>query len=114
MPALKVCNKAGCPELTDQGRCQAHRRQADQERRPGGNPYNTAGHQAFRSEVLARDPICVLCRKARATIADHYPRARRELVRLSLDPDDPQHGRGLCKRCHDTETAEHQPGGWNA
>jgi 5-methylcytosine-specific restriction protein A len=63
--------------------------------------------------VLDRDPICVLCELAVSTVADHYPHSRRELIALHLDPDDPQYGRGLCKRCHDTETATNQPGGWN-
>ncbi|WP_228637251.1 hypothetical protein [Microtetraspora sp. AC03309] len=47
-------------------------------------------------------------------MADHWPLDRRELVRRSLDPDDPKHGRGLCKSCHDGSTAQRQPGGWNA
>lgn len=68
--------------------------------------------------MLARDPNCVLCLQADrtepATVADHYPRSRRELVERGLDPDDPQHGRGLCSSCHGRATAQHQPGGWNA
>jgi 5-methylcytosine-specific restriction protein A len=46
--------------------------------------------------------------------ADHWPLSRRELTEQGLDPDDPRHGRGLCARCHSSETARHQPGGWNA
>lgn len=49
-----------------------------------------------------------------AVIADHYPLSRKELLARGLDPDDPRHGRGLCKRCHDQETADRQPGGWAA
>jgi 5-methylcytosine-specific restriction protein A len=49
-----------------------------------------------------------------ATVADHYPLSRKELIDAGLDPNDPQHGRGLCKPCHDRETAQNQPGGWNA
>lgn len=112
--ALKVCSKPGCAALVDAGRCADHRAQADRARRPDGNPYRSKGHRRFREGVLARNPICVLCLKMRATVADHHPKSRRELVRLGLNPDDPQHGRGLCKRCHDRETAAHQPGGWNA
>jgi 5-methylcytosine-specific restriction protein A len=47
-------------------------------------------------------------------VADHWPRDRRELERLGLDPDDPQHGRGLCASCHGKHTAKTQPGGFNA
>ena len=38
-------------------------------------------------------------------MADHYPLERRELIARNLDPDDPRHGRGFCKPCHDTKTA---------
>jgi len=36
------------------------------------------------------------------------------LISQGLNPDDPKYGRGLCSPCHSKETAEHQPGGWNA
>jgi len=64
--------------------------------------------------VLDRDPICVLCRLAASTVADHYPRSRRELIAAGDDPNDPACGRGLCKRCHDRSTAREQPGGWHS
>ena len=48
-----------------------------------------------------------------ATVADHYPDDRRALVAKGLDPNDPDHGRGLCASCHSKETAKFQPGGWN-
>jgi 5-methylcytosine-specific restriction protein A len=63
--------------------------------------------------VLERDVVCVLCRSALAVIADHYPLGRDELVEQGLDPDDPQYGRGLCRSCDSSQTAERQPGGWN-
>lgn len=52
-----------------------------------------------------RDPICVRegCDEP-SVVADHYPRTRRELVRLGLDPDDPRYGRGLCVSCHNNWT----------
>lgn len=108
--ALRVCNVTGCPELIPQGqgRCANHQRGTSSERGYGGK-----GHKRFRYQVLARDPICVRCRVARSTDADHYPRERTELIRLGLNPDDPAYGRGLCHRCHSIETAESRPGGWN-
>lgn len=111
MTAAKVCNIPGCPNLTKSGRCDQHRRQADQARGPRG--YNTAGHRTFRAAVLTRDPQCVLCRQAPSTIADHYPISRRDLITGGLNPNDPTRGRGLCKPCHDRETAKHQPGGFH-
>lgn len=62
--------------------------------------------------MLERDPICVVCLVRVSTVADHYPRSKRELEQLGLDSNDPQYGRGLCKRCHDRSTAERQPGGF--
>lgn len=64
--------------------------------------------------MLDKDPICVACHLAVATVADHYPLSRRELVIRGMDPNDARHGRGLCKPCHDASTAREQPGGWHA
>ena len=110
---LRVCSTPGCPTLhTGRGQCPTCRTQADKARRPHGNPYGTKGHQAFRETVLTRDPICVLCRTAQSTIADHYPIERVDLIELGLNPNDPQRGRGLCKPCHDRHTARTKPAGW--
>jgi len=64
--------------------------------------------------VLKRNPVCVICKRAPATEADHYPLDRRTLVLRGLDADDPQYGRGLCKPCHSRSTSVNQPGGFNA
>lgn len=108
----KVCNVSGCPELTTTPKCEAHAIERERTRVRDG-AYATAGHRAFRTLVLHRDPICVLCHVAVATDADHYPKDRKQLVLEGLDPNDPKHGRGLCHSCHSKETALHQPGGWN-
>lgn len=105
----------GCPELTDGGRCQAHARQADRRRGTATQRgYGSRHRTRFRAKVLERDRICVVCKRAPATEADHYPMDRRTLVLKGLDPDDPKHGQGLCKPCHSRRTAQLQPGGWNA
>lgn len=112
--ARRVCSRPGCPTLHEgTGRCPECRAQADRDRRPEGNPYSTPGHLAFREAVLARDPICVLCMRVHATVADHYPIERRDLVEQGLDPNDPARGRGLCKRCHDQHTAR-TASGWSS
>lgn len=97
-----------CPD------CETARRALDRSnRRDTLRPYFTRAHRRrFRQGVLDRDPLCVLCGKV-ATIADHYPRTRRQLVEDGDDPNDPAHGRGLCKACHDRHTAATSPGGWN-
>jgi 5-methylcytosine-specific restriction enzyme A len=113
-PAARVCSVPNCPTLTTGGRCDEHRRQADRIRgtaRQRG--YSTKGHAVFRAGVLARDPVCVLCTQALATVADHWPLSRKQLLAQRLDPNDTARGRGLCASCHNRETAREQPGGWN-
>ena len=111
----RVCSTPGCPNLQQgRGKCPACKAKADRARRPHGNPYATPGHHAFREAVLARDPICVVCLSARATVADHYPLDRVDLIDQGLDPNDPSRGRGVCKPCHDKHTARSKPSGWNA
>lgn len=114
---MRVCSVHGCPEMYDPkhgSRCPTHTAQADQRRGTAAQRgYAGKGHRTFRSAVLRRDPICVLCHARQATVADHYPRSRKELVAFHLDPNNPGFGRGLCKSCHDMETAINQPGGWH-
>ena len=112
---LTICTTSGCPEYTNGGRCTDC--QAKAEARRGTSTqrgYGTRHRTTFRTAVLARDPVCVLCQAAPSQHADHHPDSRRELVDAGLDPDDPSRGRGLCGPCHSRETARHQPGGWAA
>lgn len=116
---MRVCSVSGCPTIYPDGegsRCATHRREADRRRGTAQQRgYTSTEHRVgFRRAVLRRDPICVLCGAALSTVADHHPLSRRELLDRGLDPDDPQRGRGLCKGCHDSSTAEAQPGGFNA
>lgn len=111
--AARVCSTPGCPVLLptidgtpQSGRCPQCRAEADRGRRPHGSVYGTAGHQRFRDQVLGRDPVCVTCLSARSTVADHAPMERQELIDAGLDPNDPEFGQGLCKKCHDSKTAK--------
>ncbi|MGY1452661.1 holin [Streptomyces sp. SS8] len=118
--AHKACSTPGCPELVPPGkagRCPDCRRKAERTRGSAHRRgYGTQHRDRFRRGVLDRDPVCVECRAAPATVADHWPRSRRELVELGLDPNDPKHGRGLCHPCHGKATAANpqQRGGWYA
>ncbi|MEU8131949.1 hypothetical protein [Streptodolium elevatio] len=50
-----------------------------------------------------------------ATVADHFPSSRRQLIAAGVaDPDAPERLRALCSPCHNRETAKRQPGGWAA
>jgi len=112
MGRMRVCSTPDCPNLHPApGRCPTCRAGYDRARRPHGNPYSTPGHLTFRHAVLTRDPICVACLRARATVADHHPHERRELIAQGKDPNDPQHGRGLCTTCHNRHTAK-TASGW--
>lgn len=113
---MRVCSIHGCPTIYDgtASRCPVHEHEGKQAHWDKTKEYNTKGHRiTFRLAVLRRDPICVICGVKQATVADHYPRSRVELIDLGLDPNDPQYGRGLDKQCHDRETARNQPSGWN-
>lgn len=123
--ALRTCTTPGCPNLVPRGRCDDCKGKAEQAR--GSAASRGYGHRhrtRFRADVLRDHPVCQceatdhyhqpgVC-VAWSEHADHYPLSRRDLVARGLDPDDPQHGRGLCGRCHSAETAKAQPGGWNA
>ncbi|MFB7224215.1 MULTISPECIES: holin [Terrabacteria group] len=120
----RVCSAPGCPEYTQHGKCDDHRRQAEQRRgsaRQRG--YDRDHERRFRRPVLERDPLCVCTDTAHghgqscgqpSRHADHHPTDRRALVAAGLDPNDPKHGRGLCGPCHSSHTAAEQPGGWHA
>lgn len=116
----------GCPNTVPHGvsRCPTCTTQADRARGTRHQRgYDYKHETLFRPAVLKADPLCVCtteghghtgqCRMP-STVADHYPRSRKELVALGLNPYDPRYGRGLCAGCHNPETAARQPGGWHA
>lgn len=109
--ARSVCNQPGCPELTTGGRCKAHETPRPDSHQRG---YGHTHRSRFRPQVLARDPLCRICRRAASVIADHWPLSRKELIAAGLDPDDPRAGRGLCRSCDGRQTQARQPGGWYA
>lgn len=112
--ARTVCPKPGCPTLTPGGPCDAHKRAPDTRPASHLRGYGSAHRNRFRPGVLQRHPTCVLCQRAPATRADHWPLSRKELVAKGLDPDDPKYGRGLCASCDGRQTQRRQPGGWHA
>lgn len=112
--APRRCTTPGCARTPLPGTAKCHPCT-----RPRARPsaaaqgYNAEHRNRFRAGVLARDPVCVLCRSAPSEHADHWPLSKRELIERGLDDNDPRRGRGLCPPCHSRETAKHQPGGWN-
>lgn len=119
--AMRVCSKPKCPKLTaDGGRCTDCRRDADQQRGTRQDRGYDAAWERTRTAYLAQpgNGACVLrgprC-TGRATVADHYPVSRRQLVTQGVrDPDAWHRLRPLCASCHGVATSQHQPGGWAA
>lgn len=119
MPSRPQQRCTKCKRLhSGKGQCAACKQAADLARGTATERgYGPEHRQRFRAGVLEKDPLCVICLDwglhTPATVADHWPLSRRQLVKRGLDPNDPQYGRGLCEPCHGRETQTHQPGGWN-
>lgn len=115
--ALSVCPTVDCHELTPGGRCAGCKAKAERARgtrtQRGYDSRWTKRSKAY----LARHPLCVVRRPgctALATVSDHYPVSRRDLVAQGVsDPDADRRLRPVCAQCHGRETAVYQPGGWH-
>lgn len=105
-----VCTHPDCGELVrGGGRCPEHRseaRRAADARRPSASERGYGhGWAKRRSEYLRFHPWCVDC-GGPATVPDHQPRSRAELVRQgNPDPDAWHHLVPRCERCHNRRTA---------
>lgn len=112
--ALKTCPTPGCPELVPSGRCDGCTARAEQARGTAAQRGYGSRWARKRRAYLTAHPICLLCGGI-ASVADHYPTSRRDLVAQGVaDPDADHRLRPLCASCHGRETAQHQPGGWAA
>jgi 5-methylcytosine-specific restriction enzyme A len=114
------CASTGCPNdaLPRRSTCTEHSRRTPDRRPPAAaRGYGHAHRTRFRAGVLNRDPICTCpgCQRctrpnpgtrcvAPSTDADHHPLTRVQLVADGADPDEPDHGRGLCHACHSSHT----------
>jgi len=112
------CTTPGCRNVTPAGGrcadCRDRRGAIAEARRPSADRrgYDRRWSQ-IRTAFLVTHPWCVLCKRA-ATVADHHPVSRRDLVAAGVpDPDAPHWLRPLCASCHNRSTARHQGGGWN-
>lgn len=113
------CKSPGCSNPARQGRptCTECRTRSNRDLRTRrGNSHRQGygrGHrERFRIGVLTRDRLCRICKRRETTVADHHPTDRKTLVKMGLDADDPEYGRGVCTRCHDWWTSQENPGGW--
>lgn len=116
---LKPCPTPGCPALIPPTTRACPECLKRVRHTTDTKPYTSAGHRKARAKLLALHPFCQcdgckahkgLCTR-KATIADHYPLERFELIAEGKDPNDTRFMRALCKKCHDIKTAATRPAG---
>ena len=108
---LRRCTSPGCPHPVVSGRCAVHSRLARRQRGFWTELYGTEW-PAIRLDYLRRHPACVLCGRM-ATVADHYPRGIRLLIKQNNPhPHADHHLRPLCWSCHSRQTGIREPGGY--
>lgn len=56
-----------------------------------------SGWRKLRAQILARDPICVLCHVRPSTMCDH--------IIAMVDDDRPEGLQGVCGPCHDQKSS---------
>lgn len=105
---LRPCRHPGCPDLTREGYCPAHK-PAKAPRRSSAQWHSWYGLPIWKNDLrptqLLREPFCRECAKAGrrtpATRADHV-RPHRGDWALFTDRANLQ---SLCERCHNAKTA---------
>ena len=107
---IRVCSEPGCPELTENGKCEEHRKAArarrDARRESAADRGYGACWRKIRTAFLAEHPICIDC-GGDAVVPDHDPKTRRELVAEGVDdPDDFKYLKPRCTTCHNRKTAK--------
>ena len=110
--AQRPCSKPGCGVLTDAGRCQKHRQQAQREQDQQRGSASARGYgrrwQAVSKGFLRAHPLCQCneCKSGElrltiATVVDHIIPHRGDMA-LFWDPNNWQ---AMAKPCHDRKTA---------
>jgi 5-methylcytosine-specific restriction endonuclease McrA len=106
----RVCSSPDCGQIAPAGGlCPDCKRQEWREidkRRPAASQRGYGPRwRRIRARFLRENPICVDC-GAPATVADHDPLSRVELVARGVsDPDHPRNLRPRCASCHNRRTA---------
>ena len=112
----KPCVISGCPALVEIGTsfCPEHKYLAQKatDKRRGSSAQRGYGNRwrRYRLGYLARNPLCVECRKQKrveaATVVDHI-RPHKGNMKLFWDMKNHQ---GLCASCHSRKTATEDGG----
>lgn len=88
------CRQPGCSALIPGGGfCEAHARPAFWNHLPLPQGWTTTVRR-----ILRRDPICYICRTAKATTVDHI------ISRADGGSDDDGNLAGACQPCHDRKS----------
>lgn len=101
---MKVCSVPGCPELTDRGACERHRREQDRsvkDRQPWRLIYRTERWQRLRRQVLREQPLCATegCGQPSEVVDHVIPLVER--IELAFERVNLQ---GLCADHHNSKT----------
>jgi 5-methylcytosine-specific restriction enzyme A len=113
--APRPCTHPGCPELTNGGPCELHKRQAMSQYNGRRGSAASMGYDRrwrnARKRYLSENPLCLECRKAgvvtAAEVVDHRIPHKGDM-RLFWDRTNWQ---PLCRRHHDEKTAR-EDGRW--
>lgn len=109
----RACAHPGCTVHPRNGtHCRDHKPRTP---RPSAAQRGYNAHwRRTRTAFLRANPTCVDCHNP-ATVADHDPVSRRDLVtRHDPNPDAWHHLQPRCASCHSRRTGHAQPGGWHA
>jgi len=105
-PVTRVCSHPDCPVILIDGRsrCDEHSGRP-RDTRPSAASRGYGVHwRRIRAQFLRAHPTCSLCREP-ATVADHHPLARRELVAAGdPHPDAWVNLRPLCESHHNAKS----------
>jgi hypothetical protein len=103
-----ACHRCSKPTDDLEGLCDECR-----DRQPvNESPYDDAAWRRTSKAFLLKYRWCELCGirglQVRATVADHWPRSRRELLAQGVaDPDAFMYLRPLCRADHNARAASH-------
>ena len=105
---LRPCRHPGCPELTREGYCPAHK-PAKAPRRSSAQWHGWYGLDVWKNDLrptqLLRGPFCRECAKAgRRTLATRVDHVRPHRGDWALFTDR-ANLQSLCERCHNAKTA---------
>lgn len=111
----RPCTHPGCPQLTDHGQCEQHRRQTQREvdrRRPTATQRGYDGKwKIARDAFLKRNPYCAECQRqgkiTKANVVDHI-KAHKGNMQLFWDV---KNWEALCG-FHNRSKAAKQEGRW--